>query len=266
VLSLFGEAQISPGATTLIEAQTPQGTQPLVVVQKFGQGKVAAILTDSLWRWQLNPGPGTPYLRFWNQLIEWLLPEEVDLEKYELDLSSDVNQLFQGETVALKARLSGAENLPVGTRVTCNIQGPDGLQVPWKLERQATAAGAAGSFALFSADFKGAVPGLYRAVAEIEIDGKRIVSAPYTFFVKDFTPEKNPRPINAELLRALAANSGGRFCAPDEVEEALSSLRIQTLEQERPQFFSFWQVWSLIAAMLALLAGEWIVRKIRNMA
>ena len=56
ILSLFTGGTLSPGATTLITAETPGGRQPVLVIQKYGQGKVAAILTDSLWRWQLAPG------------------------------------------------------------------------------------------------------------------------------------------------------------------------------------------------------------------
>ena len=44
------------------------------------QGKIVAVLTDSLWRWQLNPGSERPYGKFWGQVIEWMSPSESSLD------------------------------------------------------------------------------------------------------------------------------------------------------------------------------------------
>ena len=68
----------------------------MVVTQRFGQGKVTAIMTDSLWRWQLGPeaGKAKPYDRFWKQMISWLLPREESLDKVRLEIFSDRDQLF----------------------------------------------------------------------------------------------------------------------------------------------------------------------------
>ena len=50
VLSVFTGVTLSGGAFALAEAQTDSGTHPLLVSRIYGQGKVLAVLTDSLWR------------------------------------------------------------------------------------------------------------------------------------------------------------------------------------------------------------------------
>lgn len=267
VLSLFTGARLSAGATTLVEAQTPQGAQPVIVVQKYGQGKVAAILTDSLWRWQLNPGEIQPYAKFWAQLIDWLLPTEVELEKFELDLFSDTDQLFMGEAIALKARLSAGEiAVPANTRPVCEVRGPGERRIPLDMTRQTVAGGAAKNYHLYAVEFTPGLAGLHKAVATIEINGQRVDSAPYTFFIKGFTPETNPRPFNAELLKRMAEIGKGKFLEPAQVNEELSALRFKKREEQRLEFRSLWQNWVIVACLMLLLAVEWTIRKLRNMA
>jgi hypothetical protein len=91
VLSVFSGGTLQPAASALVVAETPRGAQPIAVSQRYGQGKVVALLTDSLWKWQLHPTAieNKPYQRFWDQLIAWLLPAEEEVEKDRLQLLTD---------------------------------------------------------------------------------------------------------------------------------------------------------------------------------
>jgi hypothetical protein len=107
---------------------------------------------------------------------------------------------------------------------------------------------------------------LYKAIARTEIKDQRVESAPYSFFIKAFTPETSPKPINAALLQLLAEQSDGRFLDPSEVSRVLSDLKITTREEERVEYQSLWHSWWVIACLMGLLSVEWIIRKVRNMA
>ena len=266
VLSVFGGAKVSAGATVLVEAETPAGTQPVLVSQRYGQGKVVAILTDSLWRWQLDPGNERAYARFWNQVIEWMSPTETSLEEYELELLADAGQLSLGETLALKARVSGRGGVPGAVqKVVCEIRMPDERRIPLAMAKQEVAVSGA-SYPGYAASFIPQVPGLHKAVASVEINGRQINSAPFSFFVKAFTPESVPRPANEGLLRALAENNGGRFCEAAEVNRALSALELKSRQEQRVEYTSLWQRLGLIAVLLGLLVLDWVIRKARNMS
>jgi hypothetical protein len=67
ILSVFTGATLSGGAFTLVDAQTDKGRQPVLVSRVYGQGKVLAVLTDSLWRWVMQPGDDKPYPKFWRR-------------------------------------------------------------------------------------------------------------------------------------------------------------------------------------------------------
>ncbi len=137
VLSIYPGSKPSAGATTVMTADN----EPLIVTQRFGQGKVAAILSNSLWRWQLEPGQQDEYLSFWDGLIQWLMPQASQVDQFSLDLSADVEQLFLGDSLNLTAhaggsRASSAANIPV----TVEIQTPDGRKIPYPM-RASTSAG-----------------------------------------------------------------------------------------------------------------------------
>ena len=266
VLSVYGGAKLSAGATVLVEAETPAGTQPLLVSQRYGQGKVVAILTDSLWRWQLDPGKDRPYARFWSQVVEWMSPTETSLEAYELELLADTGQVSLGETIALKARLSGRGELPVGAqKVVCEIRTPDDRRIPLAMAKQEVAVSGA-SYPGYAAAYAPQASGLHKAVASMEVNGHRIDSAPFSFFVKAFTPESLPRPANEKVLRALAVNSGGWFCEAADVNRVLSALDVKSRQEQRVEFASLWQRLGMIAVLLGLLVLDWVIRKARNMA
>ncbi len=265
VLSVFPGAKPAPAASVLAAAQTPDGRQPLVVVQKYGQGKVLAVLTDSLWRWQLAPGQERPYARFWSQAIEWLSPSVTELDRYELDLFADTAQLVLGESLTLKARVSGRDRPGGAWSATCEIDTPDNRRLPLDLKRQEIES-SGGRYPGAAADFTPQVAGLHRAVARATIDGTRCESPPFSFFVKSVTPEDAPRPINDALLRSLAENSGGRFCEPAELDAAVSGLAIRSREEQRVLYASLWQLLPTLACLITLLGLEWIIRKVRNLA
>ena len=245
-------------AVALVEADTGE---PVIAAQRFGQGKVAAVLTDSLWRWQLEPGQGAPYEKFWAQLLDWLTPSKEEREETPLDLFADVEQLFLGDAITLQARPGN----PAITAAACEITAPDGRMISFPMTQQAVVTSTGRSFQGFGLEFKAPEPGLHTAVATATVNGQRVASAPYSFFVKPFSPETAPHPANAALLRALAESSGGRYLLPDEVPAALSHLQLKSAEEGRLTYTSLWNRWPVLACLVGLLTVEWVVRKMRNL-
>ncbi|MFH1968713.1 MAG: hypothetical protein ABIJ53_00165 [Verrucomicrobiota bacterium] len=267
VLSLFTGGTLSPGATTLVTAEAPGGRQPVLVIQKYGQGKVAAILTDSLWRWQLAPGKINYYQRLWNPLLAWLSPTEMDVNAYQLDLAADADKVFPGEAIDLKARITTpASVVPKDVVVTCEVQEPDGRNIPFRMTKQDVTTTTGKKYPGYSVSLTPQKPGLHNAVASCEINGQRKVSAPFSFFVQPFTPETMPRAANIGVLGTIADASKGQFCEPEEVNKVLSEITISANEEERGSYLSLWNNIIVLACLIGLFGLEWLLRKLRNMA
>ena len=265
VLSLFPGATLAAGSSALLMGQTPGGNQPVLVTQRYGQGKVAVILTDSLWRWQLDPGAGKPYSVLWNQLLQWLSPFETEMAPYELDLFTESDQAFLGEPITLNARLSGTGSGVDKATVVCELEAPDGHRIPLTMNRQNVQTTAGKSLPGYRADYAPEAPGLHRAVAKTQVNGTNIESSAYSFYVRPYTPESNPRPADAVLLQTLCANSAGKFCDPDQIGEALAALPVTSREESRVLFRTLWNTLPILACLVGLLVLDWMVRKSRNL-
>lgn len=267
VLSVFSGVTLSPGAQALVTAETPQGPQPLVVTQRFGQGKVTAILTDSLWRWQLGPEAGKtkPYERFWTQLISWLLPREETLEKVRLELFADRDQLFFGEAEELHARLGGDDTLKPEA-VEAKITLPDGREIPYRMAPQQVTTPEGKTFPGYGFSFAAESPGQHKVVATAKLKGSVVTSEPFTFFVKPYSPETVPRPVKNDILQAISKTSGGQFFETiDSLNDGLSSLKIKATEEKSAEYRTLWRDWPVVTALMGMLAASWGMRKFRNM-
>lgn len=262
VLSVFPARDLVPGAVVLAEVQTETGPLPLLVTLRYGQGKALSVFTDSLWRWQLEPESGQAYLRFWSQALQWLFPTETPTEAYQLELLSETDRLFLGESLTLHARLStGNRTLAEDVSVTCELMLPDGRQLPFPMRRQPLEAAPGGRYARYAVELRPEQPGLYRAKAAATPEGHPLESPPFSFFVKPYTPESVPQPANIELLRSLASASGGRFAETNELALWLSEQRFESPQEERVTFRSRWQTLPVLACLIGLLCVEWISRK-----
>jgi len=267
VLSLFTGFTLSPAAETLVTADTPNGPQPVVVTQRFGQGKVTAILTDSLWRWQLGPesGKARPYERFWTQMISWLLPREEALDGMRLELFADRDQLFLGESLDLHARL-GTENAPKADSVEAKITLPDKREVPYRMAPQLVTLPSGKSFPGYGLPFSATQPGLYKVTGIAKVKGQTITSEPFGFFVKPYSPETVPRPAKVEVLQAISAASGGKFFENlDALNDGLSKLQLHATEEKMAEYRTLWREWPIVTALMIMLGASWMLRKFRNM-
>lgn len=268
VLSVFPGVDLSPGARALVAAQTPDGPQPIIVSHRYGQGKVAAVFTDSIWKWQLSPHAieNKPYRRFWNQLIAWLAPEEKEIEDRELELFADREQMFLGEEIEISARPNAEEAGAADIAIRCNITGPDKRTIPFSMSKHDVTAPSGRSFPGYAFRFKAEQPGLHTAVAFAEIEAQTVESDPVSFFVKPFTPESVPRPANVDVLKAIAANSGARYSSNlQELDDVLSSLSFAGIEEEIAEYKSLWQHWLIIGGLITFLLIGWAIRKSLNM-
>jgi len=267
VLSVFTGFTLSPAAEALVTADTPQGPQPVVVTQRFGQGKVTAIMTDSLWRWQLGPeaGRAKPYDRFWKQMISWLLPREEALDKVRLEIFSDRDQLFLGDPVELHARLGG-ENAPKADLVEARITLPDKREVPYRMSPQLVTLTSGKSFPGYGFPFTPEEPGLYKVTASAKVKDQTVTSEPFSFFVKPYSPETVPRPARVEILQAISQASGGQFFESVEaLNQGLSNLKLKATEEKSAEYHTLWREWPAVISLMVMLAASWGLRKFRNM-
>jgi hypothetical protein len=269
VLSYVPGVELTPGAQALATASDGGSVHPIIATQRYGQGKVIAILTDSLWRWSLSIGTAStkPYGRFVEQLMVWMSPAEDAIQAAKVELFSDREEVYLGETLDLSARLGRKLNMDrADTQVTCAITDAEDRTLPFSMQASEVVTSSGTSFPGYISTFKADQPGLYTATAIARSGTRELSSEPITFYVRPFTPESIPKPVDAELLRTLAKSSGGQFFeSKDALNAALSGLTFATQEQESVEFSSLWRTLVMLSCLTLLLAIEWILRRVKNL-
>jgi hypothetical protein len=109
----------------LIDAQTSTGTalmngpnnQPLLVLSRFEQGRVALLLSDHIWLWARGYEGGGPHLDLLRRLSHWLM-KEPELEEERLLMTARGNEiLVERRTMSEKVEPVTVTNPSGGTQI-----------------------------------------------------------------------------------------------------------------------------------------------------
>ena len=245
-----------PGTDTLLEAHSGKSRAPALVSRRFGSGRVIYSAFDESWRWRLEVG-GLYQERFWNQLIPWLAEPPFTVQDGAIALDAGRYLYSPGEPVELRARIRDAKGLPISAKTIRGTLTRDGSSQ--------------GSIVL-EADEN--LPGVFRSTSqpkevgryEFAIDSKDFggeshrVSVAWEVQARQ-TSELAELTLQEELLRKLADASKGEFFREDELPRLFEKLKPWMEGQVIEKEIVLWQSYPWLAAIVALLCAEWILRK-----
>lgn len=253
---------IKPGASVLATVSgDEQEALPALAAQRFGEGRVAALMLGDMWRWGLKDEAAAKDLeRAWRQLMRWLVVDVPD----RIQISADA----EDGRMKLAVRVRDRAFAPMDdAMVKIEVTGPDGKKSVLFAEPSLQEAG------LFEAEFFSREAGPYRAIATVESTAEGIPSAEKVIgskstgwahdpLAKEFASVKP----GGEWMQRLAQESGGQVLKLSELEklpELLKNIRVPVEETvTEPMWHTPW----IFALVLALLSVEWFLRRKGGMA
>ncbi len=261
ILSIWGPVEKKPSAAALLEVADGS---PLLLVNRYGQGKVAAVLSDSLWRWQLGAsqtgeGKGV-YDTFMTQLVYWLSPQQQEVEHSEaLQLFTSSGEAEVRQQVTIGAVFGDVAGGSVNASLEALITLPDKRQL-----RQPLAAASLGKDVGLEQQVNGyrtsfvpGMPGEY----QIEVkDARTGDTASTMILVSEPQLELTGRPIDRQFLQILAEHTGGAFVPLDDVVKELESISYEPLRVPSTDQQPLWNKAWILILLLALFTAEWYVR------
>jgi hypothetical protein len=259
----FAEAgEVKPGARVLAEHPTRLGPDgrplPIIAMQYVGAGKVLWHATDETWRWRFRGGE--PYFaRYWVQTLRYLARSKLAEGAGAAVLSTDQPDYRRGEPVRLRLRFADERAAPAADDGVTVVLEPQGMQMRRvTLVRSGTARG------VFEAVLGNLPVGSYRAwVAVPAIES----GAPATdFTIKPPAGEFERVRMDAAAMQQAARQTGGAFYTFENAHRLLGDLppgRQVPIETLPPR--PLWNRWPVLAVFLALLVGEWVLRKTGGM-
>ena len=251
-------APIAPSAGDRVIVGSAGGGPPLLFTRHVGRGQVLLVNGSGLWRWSLSGDDDLAAERgrkLWRSLVRWLA-EPVQGEALRVRPERWLSG--RGEPVRLLATLQDESFRPLaGAEVEGDVTDQAG-----RARRVAFVPGAAGTYVGTLEDLP---PGRYRVSAAARRGGRALGRASSEFAVDRWSLEAARSLPDSATLAAMAAATGGRVTAADQVGRWARTLAIGQLARGRTASLRLWESPWVFAAVVGALSLEWIWRRRRGL-
>ena len=253
---------IKPGATVLATAQLEGGpTVPALVEQRFGQGRVGAMLIGDVWRWGLRRAPDAEFdmEKSWRQTIRRLVADVP--ERVGITVASSAATDDQEGTLKLRVAVRDAAHAALdNAAVTLKVTGPDGKPLDLSTESSSKESG------VYEAAYVPRLPGAYRVEAVAAApDGSEVGKAVTGWTSEPAAEEFRDLKPNRALLEQLARATGGQTVEADKIEPFVATLPTRHAEITEPHIRPAWHQPWVFALAICCLCAEWGLRRWKGM-
>ena len=262
-MSPFGTILAAHPTDKTVDQKSPQ---PLIAVRKYGKGEVIYVAFNESWR--LRRRYGELYFRqFWGQMIHRLGLSHALGSQKRFVVRTDRQQYQADDKVQLTVEAFDANFEPLGEenfpaqRLTAELFRPgknaDGTDQTQPLTISALREG------LFEARIPVFDGGEYR----VRVTDPITKEPTEAFFqVTSLSAERRSAVRNVSLQNQIAATTGGRSYSLATADQLLKDFQPQQRVESSLQVISLWDTWLCFGLVLALMFGEWLLRKRLNLA
>ena len=244
---------IKPGATLLIDK--PNTHNPVLAVQNYGAGRVAAFTSGGSWYWQVSrPANDGFHERFWKQLVRWLVVGA----KEQFTVETDAEIYARRNPVTVRATVLAKDMLPRNdATVSASVTDPAGntqlIPMDWILSEEG----------VYQCRYIPDTEGQYRvSVAVKGWDSPPIIR---TFMVAQGREEFANAGLKKDVLQEMAAITHGKYFELAEGaaigDEIRRGIRTTAVTSSEPQDRPIWNMPVLFVLMIALAGAEWLIRR-----
>ncbi|MHB8520197.1 MAG: glutamine amidotransferase [Limisphaerales bacterium] len=268
---------VKPGASAIATVHDDQGHDaPALVAQRFGNGRVGALMIGDLWRWGLRDAAMHRDMdKAWRQLFRWLIadvPNRVDVQVEPK--RDDPNQAILLQVRVRDKNFQPLDNAAVSLNVRTvasglqRTNGPAGEKlntstnaVRLAAEPSATEAG------LYEATYVPRETGGYLAEAVVTDAAGAEVGRAETGWTADPAAEefRSLKP-NRALLELIAKQTGGEVITADKLGEFAAALPNRQAPITESWTFPLWHQPAVFLLALACFLGEWGLRRWKGLA
>jgi uncharacterized membrane protein len=245
------------GAQVLAVTGGSSGLRPLLVTQRYGNGRSMVFAGEASWRWRMMlPSSDTTYELVWRQLARWVAGGATE----RIEIPSSAVPL-PGTTENVRVLVRDQEFKPIANaEVVVRVTAPGGE------ERTLSAALSDPSEGRYVASLRFDQSGVYKVTADVRRGSEVVGSATRGMLVGGVDIELAEPGLNEPVLRRIAESSGGKYVSAEE-SSSLATLVAERDIGERPtEMRDLWHNGFSLVAIVLLLAGEWVMRRRVGMA
>jgi len=255
---------VRPGSEKLMthRLQNTPLDDPFLVIRSVGGRKSAAMLGYGIWRWRMMGRGDVDGIKVYDNLmynlVQWLTTDE-DQDRVRITASKE--QYHTGEAIEFVGQVYDEQYRPLANADVRVSVRADGETYETILSPRGHGRYEGKLNPLPEGDYE------YEGIAEYE--GSGVGEDDGRFLVGELNLEFRDTRMNIQIMRQLAAITGGDYIHPDEPEKLEEMLReIDTYEARFETASADYQVWNLPAALAVLIlffSIEWFLRKRNGM-
>ncbi|MBN1803852.1 MAG: hypothetical protein JW837_01255 [Sedimentisphaerales bacterium] len=254
---------IKPGARILATVgNSPDKQIPALIIQRYGNGRVAALTVGDVWRWGMKQSQLHKDMdKFWRQTLRWLVADVPD--RVTLKVVQKPDEINQPVVLQVHARNKEFEPMD-NVSVSVEVREPQGKNVRLTAEAVFNQSG------LFEATYIPRTNGGYFADAVItDSNGFELGKASTGWVVDLEANEFRSIGINRSLLEKLANQTKGSVVELEELGNFVDNLPNRTAPIMDTWVKPFWDLPGILPAafmfILICFAGEWTLRRWKGM-
>ena len=253
---------VKPGATVLLEARKVDGAGahvPLLVQQRYGRGQTLALTASDTWRWRMRmDSKNNAHETFWRQMLRYVVSSTP--RQIEINTAKDVYSM--DDTINIVADVRDKKFNAVGdVHATARVTKPSGATIDVPLNFTTLNA-----VNVYTGEFKADELGQHR----IELVGQSAslgqLSANANVLVSDLNREYYSAAQNSDLLKRIAAETGGKYYTPAQTQSLLDDLTYRQTPYSERVTKDLWDMPVNFMLLVGLLSAEWFLRKREGLA
>lgn len=253
-----------PGATVILEARNIKGgrTVPLLAEERYGRGRTLALTTSDTWRWRMQmDSKNQSHENFWRQMLRYV----VSTTPRETEVLAERDVYALSDPVRLRAEVNNKKFETIkDAQVTARVTKPSGagfdLQMPFNFAAESTEASD------YQGELKADEMGLYKVEVTARQGGATVGTAQSSFLVTELNREFHDAAQNVELLKRVAAETGGKYFTLDRAGSLLEELTYLEGKNSERVSKDLWDMPINFMLIIGLASAEWFLRKKKGLA
>jgi uncharacterized membrane protein len=253
---------VKPGATVLLEAKrtgAPAAAVPLLAQQRYGRGQTLAFTATDTWRWRMRmDSKSNVHETFWRQMLRYL----VSGTPRQIEVGGEQDVYVMDDTVRIVADIRDKNyNQVSDARATARITKPSGATVDLPLRFSSI-----NDANVYTGEFKADELGPHGIELIANSSSTGAVSAKSSVLVSDINREFYNASQNSELLKRIAAETGGKYYQPSDLQSLLDDLTYRKTPYSERVTKDLWDMPINFFLIVGLLSAEWFLRKREGLA
>ena len=252
-----------PGATVILDGRGVKDKNrvvPLLVEERYGRGRTLALLASDTWRWRMMlESKNRSFETFWTNLLRYT----VDSVRHKVEAATDRSFYGRGEQVRVRVEVADEKyNNIADARVGARVTTPTGRTIDLTLTPTVE-----GGFEGYLGTLAAEEDGLHKVEVTTRSDGAASSGfAEASFLVGPLNREARDAAQNQELLKRIAAETGGQYYSPANAVDLVEDLTHTEGPNSMRETRDLWDMPINFLLLVALAAAEWFVRKRKGLA